>query len=734
MPPVSLTITMPLIACLMACCQAAAAPATSAPGWAPGSVPGVVVSLSKGQVLERPTAPEDSLVLRDLWPEHPFVAPLEPASVADFRRFYAGIGPGFETMREKVRQVRDLATSLSGYHEQVDALIARGERWIGTDLPGFEPAIPNTDGAPGAPAQWGPTRDTLAAMRLDCALAYALSDNEAFAVRAWEAALALVSHFYTHGVLSRPYPSHSPWDCAEEVFDAAICHSLIARWEGLAPLDHALIYAYLRRMGQRVAYAVQQSPVIGHQQAVWTCNLGLLALGVEGIPEAPRWRKVVEARLPGVMADFMTDGGHIEACPALHVTALEHVARYGALAVQRDPGFAARNWGRTQVTLEKAFRWLTMLATPLGEMPGINAGPTTPLATVNCLRDAINEYHRGDWLHAARLDTSLLSVITPVDRRIPPRDPNFTSVLLPDSGFAVLRDNWSEDSAYLLLDWGRHGGEYGHADKLNIILYANGQPWVPDAGETPGLEAPWYRGTLAHNTVLLDDQSQSPTDGEPVAFHTRPEFDIAAAEHSGYAACCHRRTVFHPRGRYFLIIDELQNASESARQAEWVLHVDGLRESGTRGRYVFRRDGQGLCVMPGLGAGMRGSRIAQGPCALHSPDGVSSEARMIPYIALAKAVPPTQTAILCVAIIPFTGDEPELSVELSETPTAVFAQVSYDDTRDRFVVRRRGAPEGIHRGLGLATDGAYAFDSEVGREERVLDYVDGSTLSLRAGR
>jgi len=692
------------------------------------------VSLSKGRVLEQPTTPEDSLVLRDLWPEHPFVAPLEPASVADFRRFYAGIGPGFETMRQRVRQVRELAVSAPGYHEQVDALVARGERWLRAAPTGFGPAVPGDDGAPTAPAQWGPTRDTLAAMRLDCALAYALSDNEAFAARAWVAALAQVSHFYTHGVLSRPYPPHSPWDCAEEVFDAAVCHSLIARWEGLAPLDHALIFSYLRRMGQRVAYAVQQSPVIGHQQAVWTCNLGILALGVEGIPEAPRWRKVVESRLPGVMADFMTDGGHIEACPALHVTALEHVARYGALAVQRDPGFAARSWGQTQVTLEKAFRWLAMLATPLGEMPGINAGPTTPLASVNCLRDAINEYHRGDWLRAARLDTSLLNVITPVDARIPPRDPNFTSVLLPESGFAVMRDNWSEDSAYLLLDWGRHGGEYGHADKLNFILYADGRPWVPDAGEAPGPDASWYRSTLAHNTVLLDDQSQSPTDGELVAFHTRPEFDIAAAEHSGYPDLCHRRTVLHPRGRYFLVIDELQNASQSPRQAEWVLHVDGLRESGTRGRYVFRHDGRGLCVMPALGAGMRGSRIAQGPCAVYSPNGTPSEARMIPYIALAKTVPAAQTAALCVAIIPFADEEPQLSVELSETPTALFAQVSCDDTRDRFVVRRRGAPEGIHRGLGLATDGAYAFVSEVGREVRVLDYVEGSTLSLRAGR
>jgi len=241
--------------------------------------------------------------------------------------------------------------------------------------------------------------------------------------------------------------------------------------------------------------------------------------------------------------------------------------------------------------------------------------------------------------------------------------------------------------------------------------------------------------------VQVDGQSQQPVDGQPVAWHSRPEYDIAAAEHSGYPELWHRRTVFHPRGGYFLVLDELDNSSDRSRTAEWLLHVDGRRESGTRGRFVFRRDAErGLSVVPARGIGVRGSRIAEGPCALYVPgpricapqqDG-PADYFMVPYVGLSRALAAGDSAPFCVALVPFVGGEPGASVELLQTPEAYFAEVTVGDTRDRIVVRRRGQPEGMARGLGLATDGTYAYVREVGGEVRVLDYVDGTTLSLGA--
>ena len=52
-------------------------------------------------------------------------------------------------------------------------------------------------------------------------------------------------------------------------------------------------------------------------------------------------------------------------------------------------------------------------------------------------------------------------------------------------GMALMRDGWEKDNAYLIFDYGPHGGSHGHPDKLSFILFANGNHWSPDAGDSP---------------------------------------------------------------------------------------------------------------------------------------------------------------------------------------------------------------------------------------------------------
>jgi len=54
------------------------------------------------------------------------------------------------------------------------------------------------------------------------------------------------------------------------------------------------------------------------------------------------------------------------------------------------------------------------------------------------------------------------------------------SKLFPSSGFAVLRGRLGGKPAYLLLDFGEHGGGHGHPDKLNIIVSGLGRTLAPD--------------------------------------------------------------------------------------------------------------------------------------------------------------------------------------------------------------------------------------------------------------
>lgn len=111
------------------------------------------------------------------------------------------------------------------------------------------------------------------------------------------------------------------------------------------------------------------------------------------------------------------------------------------------------------------------------------------------------------------------------------------SILLPASGYAILRSDEQAHRAgaaqrYLLLKYGAHGGGHGHPDKLNLILYANGERFSPDLG-TPGygldLFESWYRQTASHNTVTIDGHSQPEATGGINTFRSEGPFQVADA-------------------------------------------------------------------------------------------------------------------------------------------------------------------------------------------------------------
>ncbi len=77
------------------------------------------------------------------------------------------------------------------------------------------------------------------------------------------------------------------------------------------------------------------------------------------------------------------------------------------------------------------------------------------------------------------------------------------------SGYAILQSR--DNSRHLLLKYGPHGGGHGHPDKLGLELWGHGERLSPDLG-TPGYGIPlnrsWYRQTIAHNTLLIDESEQ----------------------------------------------------------------------------------------------------------------------------------------------------------------------------------------------------------------------------------
>ncbi|GAB5494406.1 MAG: hypothetical protein Phog2KO_46210 [Phototrophicaceae bacterium] len=91
--------------------------------------------------------------------------------------------------------------------------------------------------------------------------------------------------------------------------------------------------------------------------------------------------------------------------------------------------------------------------------------------------------------------------------------PQLEARILTDSGFALLHnDTWS-----ISVPFGDYAGEHSHLDRMSLNIY----PFSLDAG-TPlyGIEErkTWYKQTLAHNTMVVDAQSQDKGSADCVRF------------------------------------------------------------------------------------------------------------------------------------------------------------------------------------------------------------------------
>lgn len=78
----------------------------------------------------------------------------------------------------------------------------------------------------------------------------------------------------------------------------------------------------------------------------------------------------------------------------------------------------------------------------------------------------------------------------------------------PDAGYRIFRN----EEHYLFFDAGPLGGAHGHADALHFEWFRSGRQILVDPGRFTYEEGEWrryFKGTLAHNTVTVDDADQT---------------------------------------------------------------------------------------------------------------------------------------------------------------------------------------------------------------------------------
>ncbi|HEX6362663.1 MAG TPA: alginate lyase family protein, partial [Albitalea sp.] len=237
-----------------------------------------------------------------------------------------------------------------------------------------------------------------------------------------------------------------------------------------------------------------------------------------------RAKRILETE---TLRQFAPDGVNREQALCYHEFSLQFLLAAGLCARAAEDDFAPATWGR----IEAALTFLAAMVDGQGRLPAIgdaDDGRVWALGASDAHRFLLALgaalFSRDD-LHAkaqagrAQPDAPLSWIAgvaphVPVDagavRRLPTR--------FEQGGYVLLgHDLHDPDELRVLFDCGSLGynriAGHGHADALSVLLTWAGREWLVDAGTYCYNAAPqlrrYFRGTSAHNTLVVDDQDQS---------------------------------------------------------------------------------------------------------------------------------------------------------------------------------------------------------------------------------
>jgi uncharacterized heparinase superfamily protein len=168
-----------------------------------------------------------------------------------------------------------------------------------------------------------------------------------------------------------------------------------------------------------------------------------------------------------------------------------------------------------------------------------------------------------------------------------------TSADFPHGGYYIMRSSGKKTEPYLVFDCGPFGHKpvpsHGHADALSFELFAYGETLITDCGafryHAPAQWRKYFRGTSAHNTLLVDNQDQSilvgvrqverPAEATAHRWITSDDLDLVDSSHNGYTRLAepiiHRRKIIFVKPDYWLVLDEVQGFGQ--HRLDWFYHL-----------------------------------------------------------------------------------------------------------------------------------------------------------------
>ena len=298
-----------------------------------------------------------------------------------------------------------------------------------------------------------------------------------------------------------------------------------------------------------------------------TASMALYQLGliVPMFKDAAQWRETATARLlEHAYWDFFKDGCHSERCVGYGQISMRDVRQLLEYS-EDDPAPSPLIEELRKKVLEMQL-WFLRYVGPGGVFTGVNDSGFC--AGESLLTDLAKFANDGRFLWPIR-DSGRLP------EGIKPKEPEFRSVHMPDSGWTFMRDGWDKESFYLQVNWGRYGGGHTHPALLDINAYAFGAPMVIETARFESYDnplEPYFRSPEAHNEVaILDHKLDRPNNqGENVLWRSGKKIEYFEATHRGYeesAGKIIKRQILFAKGEYWLVLDTILNSKEKREGA-----------------------------------------------------------------------------------------------------------------------------------------------------------------------
>jgi hypothetical protein len=425
---------------------------------------------------------------------------------------------------------------------------------------------------------------------------------------------------------------------------------------------------------------------------------GLITIGIM-MPEfkaAAGWRqRGLDLLVEHMQRDVEPDGMHWELTPVYHSWVMNEFLKVSLLCQANHieiPGLLARH--------EKMFEVLEKLARPNRTIPPIgDAGTGTTSIEENIGLGALL-YHRPDFRYLAANTAAedwvwlLGPEVFGRYAKLDSNPPDFTSVLLPNAGYAVMRSGWGAQDKYLLFDCAPWRGGHSHQDRLQVTVFA-GRDLIVDSGMCSYDEpvSRQLRLSSAHNVVMIDGQEQLAANPKLLTWHTDRQTDFASAEVEA-GGFVHQRSVLFVKNKYWVVVDRITGQGEHEVTRLFHFPIGPAQADGSAAQTAFP-DGMNIRVQPVDAAKleMRTGLIATGLVSLEKA----------PVAALISNGSLPQT--LCTVLMPYATEKDLPQVKAlsdSNTEESRIALVFPNGQRDEIVI----APE--TRSLAIQSQKAQA--------------------------